>query len=221
MLLFSIKVDSSPETNDHEVRLYADDVDLVDMFASGLMGVDPKYLLTEPCALRATKMSHYAVIGRCRCGVIECVSAKVEIHLDGSEVIWSAGDTSHSVRFDSAQYSWEIDRALIDFSWETPERTAARKIELAVNGPLLAAYGFEFSWASGRCSLGAMTASLLLKPGPYQVLVRLPWDGQDIDGIVGKFNTLLRQPPECWPIVECNPQVDGLGPPPFAPPKDD
>jgi hypothetical protein len=83
---------------------------------------------------------------------------------------------------------------------------------------LLAQRGFEFSWASGRCRDGMMTASLVLSPGPYQVLINVQWGGKNIEGIVSHFRRILRQPPETWPNVQCNPQVRGLGPEPIMGP---
>jgi len=75
-----------------------------------------------------------------------------------------------------------------------------------------------FSWASGRCRDGMMTAALVLAPGPYQVLINVPWNGEDIESIVRQLRIILGQPPEMWPNVECNPQVRSLGPPPITGP---
>lgn len=63
-----------------------------------------------------------------------------------------------------------------------------------------------------------MTASLVLTPGPYQVLVSVSWDGENIDGIVARFAAILSQSPETWLNVECNAQVRGLDPTPIAGP---
>jgi hypothetical protein len=215
---FRITVRPSPETNDHEVWLFADGMNLVELFAPDLMGLDPDDLLVEPCVLRAETSPHPAVIGRCRCGIIGCGSAAVNIHAEGNRVIWAADDSAKRIQFDATQYALEIERALQDLSWEPPDRTAARLIARAVDRTSLARRGFEFSWASGRCPKGMMTPSLLLTPGPYQILVRLPWDGEDVDEIVRQFETVLSRAPEEWPSVECNPQAQDLGPPPIAGP---
>lgn len=212
---FRITVQPSPETNDHEVRLFADEMNLVELIAPDLMGLDPDDLLIEPCPLRADTSPHPAVIGRCRCGSIGCGSVSVNIHAEATGVIWTALDSAERILFDATQYSLEIERALQDFTWEPPDRTAARLISRAVDRASLARRGFEFSWASGRCPKGMMTASLLLRPGPYQVLVRLPWNGENLEEIVCQFKTVLSARPEEWPAVECNPQAQNLGPPPI------
>jgi hypothetical protein len=216
--IFRITVRPSPETNDHEVFLFADDTNLIELFAPDLMGLDPDDLLIEPCALRAATSPHAAVIGRCRCGDIGCGSVAVNIHAEGTRVSWTAGDSARRIQFEATQYALEVERSLQDHSWETPDRTAARLISQAVDRTSLARRGFEFFWASGRSPKGMMTASLLLRPGPYQVLVRLPWDGKDVGDIVRQFETILRRSPEDWPGVECNPQAQDLGPPPFTGP---
>jgi hypothetical protein len=213
-----IEVRPSPETNDHEVRLMADGESLVDRFSTGLIGLDPADLLTDSCGLRAENESHRVTVGRCSCGIVGCGSVEVDIRRDHEQVIWTATDSSQQVRFPAAQYGAEVERALRDHTWETPERTASRLISQAVDRTVLARRGFEFSWASGRCRDGMMTASLVLTPGPYQVLVSVPWDGENIDGIVAHFEAILSQSPETWLNVECNAQVRGLDPPPIAGP---
>jgi hypothetical protein len=60
-----------------------------------------------------------------------------------------------------------------------------------------------------------MTVALMLSPGPYQVLVNLPWDGKSVENIVDQFALLLRVEPASWPEVEWYPQAQQLGPPPF------
>lgn len=216
---FQIRVRPSPASNDHEVCLLADGLSLIEQFEKGMMGLDPADLLTETCALRPTNSPHVALIARCGCGVIGCGSIKVTVHKDGERVFWSATDSSLVVQFNAVQYETEVERAIHDHSWETPERTAERLISLAVDRASLARKGFEFSWASGRCFEGMMTASLMLRPGPYQILVRQPWNGKDIGGIVSTFEKILSQPPETWPNVQWNPQAKGLGPPPIVGPE--
>lgn len=210
-----ISVRPSPETNDHEVCLFADGVDLIGFFMPDLMGLDPAELLVEPCSLRAVPQPHTALIARCRCGCMGCSDGEVRIYAQEGRVIWVGSDTTQRVEFEGDQYSKEVERSLHDRTWETPERTAARVIAETIDRRELAARGFEFSWASGRCTTGMMTVSLLLQPGPYQVLVRLPWDGEDVNAIAGEFRAVFSGPPETWPGVECNPQEQGLGPPPF------
>ena len=208
-----IGVRPSPETNDHEVCLLGDGESLVDRFSNGLIGLDPDDLLIDPCPLRAENVPRRVTVGRCSCGIVGCGSVEVEVRRDHDEVIWTGVNSSQRVYFLAVQYDAEIERALRDHTWETPERTASRLISQTVDRTVLVRRGLEFSWASGRCRDGMMTASLVLTPGPYQVLINVQWDGKNIEGIVAHFSRILSQPPETWPNVECNPQVRGLGPP--------
>jgi hypothetical protein len=151
------------------------------LFSSGLIGLDPDDLLTDPCPPRAENSSRPVIIGRCSCGIVGCGSVEVEIRRDQDHVMWVSMDSSQQVCFLAAQYDAEVDRALQDHSWETPERKAARLISQAVDRGALALRDLVFSWASGRCRDGMMTAALVLAPGPYQVLINVPWNGEDIE----------------------------------------
>jgi hypothetical protein len=212
---FRISVRPSPETNDHEVVLLGAGENLIDRFSKKLMGLDPDQLLVEPCSLRVGKMPRIATIGRCDCGEVGCGSVEVEIRREQTAVKWQSLSSPVEVQFDADQYDAEVERALHDHSWETPDRTVARLIRAAVDKTALESRGFIFSWASGRCRDGMMTVALTLSPGPYQVLVNLPWDRASIENIVDQFASLLRVEPESWPEVECYPQAQQLGPPPF------
>lgn len=212
---FRIEVRSSPETNDHEVRLLADGEDLIQHFCPDMMGLDPSDLLVEPCPLRVEMNSHTALIGRCSCGVVGCGGVGVKIHRDHDQVVWQALQSDAKVQFRASQYEAEIERALRDCSWETPERTAARLIAKGVDRKALERNGFLFDWASGRCRQGFMTVSLTLNPGPYQVLVNLPWDEKEVDDIVARFELRLAENPESWQGIECIPRAQNLGPPPI------
>jgi len=199
MRQFHIQVRPSPETNDFEVCLLADDANLIHEFDTSLMGMDPNDLLAEPSPLHARSNPHPVTIGRCTCGVVGCGNTEVEIKREGDLVTWSGVYVLKQVDFLASQYENEVERALSDFSWETPDRTAARFIANRVDQSALERNGFVFSWASAQCQDGMMTVSLDLRSGPHQVLVHLPWDGKSTDGIADEFVQLLRQPPESWP----------------------
>lgn len=217
---FRIKVQPSPETSGHEVCLLADGEDLIERFSSDMIGLDPDDLLVEPCPLRAQETPHTATIGRCTCGEIGCGSVEVEVRRELDLVTWRTlySNAPVKVRFVASQYDTEVERALRDFGWETPDRTAARLIAKAIDKTVLEDNGLFFSWASGRCEDGMMTVALLLNPGPYQVLVKIPWDGKSVESIVDRFRLLLQESPESWPNVECYPQAQGLGKPPVVGP---
>ena len=215
---FRIRACPSEIPDYFEVCLFADETDLVEQFESGYMGLDPYDLLIEPCALRAGNSPHVALIGRCGCGIIGCGSIEVTIQKVGERVIWTSADSSRSVQFEASQYHAEVERALNDHTWETADRTAGRLILQSIDRKLLLRQGLEFSWISGTSDEGMMTVLLELTPGPYDVLVRVPWDGQGVEWIVNRFKNIFREPAETWPHVEWRPQKNGLGPPPITGP---
>ena len=64
-----------------------------------------------------------------------------------------------------------------------------------------------------------MTVALWLEPGPYQVLVRVPWGAADNPSVTAEaVVTLLTQSPSYWFDVLWFPQNPTLGPPAIAGP---
>src|SRR5437879_6503613 len=160
------------------------------------------------------------LIGRCDCGVLGCGDVRVKVSLEGELVVWSAVQgTRGPVSFRLGQYLAEVERALVDHSWETPERAVSRHIRTGVDHQRLARSGMKFSWASGRAAAGAITIALCLEPGPYQVLVRIPWDGSGDAAVVARSAiALLAEAPSSWPRVDWIAQRKGLGAPMIAGP---
>jgi hypothetical protein len=214
-----IEVRPSAETNDHEVRLLAsDDEDLIHRFDDSMMGMDPDQILVEPSPLGATDAPREVTIGRCGCGVVGCGSIEVRIEREGDRVTWRALASGVSLAFDADAYDAEIQRALADRSWETPDRTAARLIREGVDRAQLARHGFAFTWASGRIGEAEMTIALTLEPGPYQVLVHVPWDEESPEAIAAACVRVLSENPASW-RASWYPQATGLSAPPIAGPR--
>jgi hypothetical protein len=211
-----IEVHPSPETNDHEVRLFADGTDLIERYWSDMMGLDPDDILAEPCRLRGNAELSAITIARCGCGVLGCGSIEIEIRRSEDRVVWSLeeyfGDRSVELSFRMGPYDAEIDRALNDHTWETPDRTAARLLKASVNRESLALNNLRFDWAS-QIDSDTFTVSLTLQPGPYQLLVHLPWRDESPSEIAKISAELLEQDPSTWPRVAWYPQSPGLGPP--------
>ena len=215
---FGIAVRASPATNDHEVCLLADGQDLIARFESDLMGLDPDDILIEPSPLQASDTPHTATVGRCDCGIVGCGSVEVLISREGSTVRWSSTDSVTNVRFDAAQYDAELARALADFRWETPDRTAARLISRGVDRQRLAAAGLRFLWASGRIDQGQMTVALWYQDA-YQLLVHVHWEpGRAPEAIAADCLQRLLESPQSWARVEWFPQRSELGAPALAGP---
>lgn len=218
MARLRIEVRSSPETNDHQVCLFADEQNVFDRLAKKAIGLDPDDLLTEPCRLLPGDPAEACLIGRCECGVVGCDDVRIRIAEAGQVVIWSGLDRRFgTLQFEAAAYRLEVARALADHGWETPDRTAARRISETVDRAILAAQGLRFSWASGRVASSTFTVSLQLDPGPYQVLVHLAWDGSGApQPLAERVVALLATPARSWVDVQWSPLQSELGPPALA-----
>jgi hypothetical protein len=214
--MFGIRVRPSAETNDHEVRLIGDEDDLIDRFWDGMIGLDPDDILVEPCRLRPSGHPHAATIARCECGVIGCGSVEVEVRSDGDGVLWI--EENRTLRFSADQYLAEIRRAQADTTWETADRTAARLVRAGVPSEWLTKNGLSFEWASGRTGSATLTVSLRLEPGPYQVLVSLPWRNQAPEEVAQSMLRLLQEEPRAWRDVRYSPFRTDLPEPPLIGP---
>lgn len=211
--ILRIIVAPSPESGDHQVRFLIDGQDVLARYWIDMIGMDPSEILIEPCPLVAGAVATAATIARCICGIAGCDSRSVDITEDGEAVIWHILRPSKGrFAFERAAYRREIERALRDTSWETPDRTAARLIAAALPRDVLAAHGFAFDWAWGRAEDGEFTISLRLEPGPYQILVRLPWNGEEPPALAEKAARLLAHDPRTWRGVEWNLQCPNPSP---------
>ncbi len=217
---FRIEVRPSLLTNDHEVRFFGDDVDLIARHWSDLIGLDPDDILFAPCPLRASDEPRKATVTRCSCGDIGCCSIEIEVARLAECVAWTWRNATSEelIRFVATSYDAEVGRMLADTSWETPDRTAARLLATTVDRLSLAREGLSFSWASGRVREAAFSVSLNLEPGPYQILVHLAWNMESPGTISRMFASLLRERPASWIDVEWFPQQANLGPPAMASP---
>ena len=212
---FRIDVRLSRETNDHEVRFFCDEENIIARYWNDMMGLDPVDILAAPCPLDARIEPHKATVARCSCGVIGCGSIEVTIKRSADQVEWSWGEakSAQALRIVATSYDEELKRALTDTCWETPDRTAARLLANQVDRQALASHGLTFTWASSRVRKGSFSVSLSLEPGPYQILIHVPRCGESPEVIAKKCADFLREGPSNWSGVEWFPQQSNLGPP--------
>lgn len=217
---FRIEIRPSPDTNDHQVRFIADGIDVIDTFCAGSIGLDPDDLLLSG-SLTPTAPESLTLVARCDCGVIGCGDINVTIARVGDFVLWQLEPSSGSgpvLQFPATAYLHEVERAATDTSWETPDRTAARLFRESADHELLASRHLRVQWASGRVRDGVFTLSLELSPGPYQLLIHIPWRGQSPVEIAAEANRAVAAPPESWPEVQYLPQRPNLPRPGIAGP---
>ena len=201
----AFRVFPSPDTNDHEVRIFVDGKPLIAEHWPEMMGMDPDDLLSYR-ELAPREEVHEATVVRCGCGIVGCGSAWVRISAEGNLVIWDswAGDTGNppagTLVFAREQYMQAVKDAIEDHSWETPDRTAARILASLVDHRALALNNLKYQWASGRIRNATLTISLSLPPS-YQILVHMPWNQESPDEIARESADILKTDPNQWPDI--------------------
>ena len=216
---FRIRVSFSPESNDHQVRYALAGKDLIAHLWGDMLGLDPDDVLVEPSPLLVGCTRGPVTVARCSCGVTGCGSEQVTIRDDSGVINWLLNGKS-VLSVDAAAYTQEVTRALADFSWETPDRTAARLFKARIDASRLQQAGFVLQWASGRVRDGQFTASFRLREqGVYQVLVSVPWRKglrrQSVapDVVANDLLAELAKSPDDWSEVQWSPMEQGIGPP--------
>lgn len=209
----------SPDTNDHEVKIFIDGEEFIRRHWPHMMGMDPDDLLSYR-HLSARDEPHEATVVRCGCGVVGCGSASVRISGQRGRVIWDdwQGDPgeppAETLIFDRDQYMKAVKHAIEDHSWETSDRTAARILASIVDHSTLAENNLEYQWASGRIRHATLTVSLGGPDGCHQILVHLNWKEQSADEIAREAARLLKTDPSQWLDIvwygeKCNPPFNG------------
>lgn len=163
---FTIAVEPSIETNDHQARLL---VDGRDWLGPEFAGLDPPMLEAELLGKGVGAL----VLGRCRCGVPGCNDLKVEVKRTERSVEWWAPGAA-LLRFNPAKYDAEVARFARDKAWETPGRTVEREVDRLFRGTTIRG-GLEFQWASTRIQEGFVRLSF--GKGQRQKFLKFRWDG--------------------------------------------
>ncbi len=208
----------SPDTNDHEVKIFLDGEDFIGRHWPDMMGMDPDELLSYRY-LSAQDVPHVVTVVRCGCGVAGCASVSVRISGQDDRVIWdnwqgvTGEPPAETLIFDREQYMGAVKDAIEDHSWETPDRTAARILTSIVDQNTLANNNLKYQWATGRLRDATLTVSLV-GPEECQILVHLDWEEQSAEEIAHEAARLLKTDPNQWPDIvwfgeSCNPPFKG------------
>lgn len=141
----TLRLEVAPEpTNGFQVLVHVNDVEMTSAGAG--MGRDPSELLLPHNRLVATEEPHTVIVATCECGEYGCGRTDVTIVREAGTVRWTWSAerpaTSDAV-FDAEAYDREIARISQDFSWETPDRTAARLV-------LTGGAGVKITWAGAH-----------------------------------------------------------------------
>lgn len=177
----------SPESNDHEVRPFAGEVDILTVAPGGpYLGLDPPEFFRQPQLLKGGEL----LAGRCDCGVVGCGDSWAKVELSDESVVWTF---SGKMRFeyDRADYLKTIREGAADTSWESLERTVERLVE-GLDFSARENLGYKFQWASARYARGRITLSFL-KDG-QQRLFDVGWNQVDPEDALERVRQWLQQP---------------------------
>jgi len=196
------RIEPSPDSNDHQVRILINGHDII---PERMIGLDPWDDGDISCSLldqEALSTSGELTYARCSCGVVGCGSDSVEVLRDGETVKWnSKGTSKKTFVFEARQYDQAVADLRNNFKWEPMERTAERLVgELDFSN--LTNFGLFFEWASGRMNQDKFGICFRLgEPQKYQIVAYVPWNQRTPEGAVGAAKLLLQQPPTQWPDV--------------------
>lgn len=219
---FRIEVQSTSFEGELQTRFFGDDEDIITAYWPYRAGVGPQRILWSPNELLASSVPDEVVLGCClKCRSSGCNDTHVKIEFDKHNVYWtwSQRGQEKTLAFDRANYVAEVDRACADRSWESPDATTARLLQMALDHETLARYGFKFAWNSGRERRDAFTIHLTLDPGAYDIDVHIPRNRRDPEAIAADAAAMLKEHPAAWRHVEWSADKAGsMSPPAFAGP---
>jgi hypothetical protein len=188
----------SETSNDHQTRIIIGDDDYLDLCDPSLLGIDP----IEFFAQRELRESGSLLVGRCGCGCVGCGDEILQTTVTETEVTWvGRRQAPAGMTFSRSEYFAELDRAIVDTSWESVERTAERLVS-ALDFSRLRASGVRFHWASARVHPENMSLSLHLDEGHgCQLVCSVPWDHHDVHSAVSAISQLIDTPIATWQDV--------------------
>lgn len=200
-----------------QVQVYVNGTEMTSRGAG--LGMDPYDLLVPTNRLVATTEPHTVGIARCICGVYGCASTDITIVRDGDRVHWEwlyDRPMQRGVTFPADAYDAEVARVAEDHSWETPDRTAGRRVLLNVDRERLGPYGLHVSWVANDHVDPETFVVCLQLDNDYQIFVGTPWRGRSPEQLADDLCQTLAQPPHQWPASWHAIKPTLTDPPPIA-----
>lgn len=173
----------SPETNDHEVRLI---VDSVDILGETRLGLDP----LDFVRFIHPETSGDVLVGRCACGCIGCDDVTAKVRFDDLSVQWHLlGNVYH---FENNAYKATLNEIATDHSWEDIGRRVERLITKIIGADRRWQDGQRsFDWVSTRCSSHQLTYSFT--QNGEQVIFSTGWDSSTEQDALTAHNRLFHE----------------------------
>lgn len=175
MHVIAFQFETSPCTNDHQIRPLIDDADILEILDGHSLGLDPPEFFRQSALGREGKL----LIGRCGCGVVGCGDTRVDIAVEEQSVVWRLPD--RVFHFGMDQYSSSFEYASGNTAWESVGRTAERLVA-AIDFSRVERLGYIFEWASSRIAEGQIALSF--NSEGTQRLFDVGWNGHHANDAV-------------------------------------
>jgi hypothetical protein len=173
----------SPDSNDHEVRLIVDGVDIL---GDTQLGLDPLDFIRQV----HSDASGNVVVGRCVCGCIGCDDVIAKVRFDELYVQWDL--LGNAYRFESNAYRTTLKEIAVDHSWEDIGRRVERLVTAYVKADQRWRDGqSNFDWVSTRCSSHQLTYSFTRNGA--QIIFSTGWDGRTEQDALTAHNRLFHE----------------------------
>jgi len=178
----SFSILPSPDTNDNEVRILVDNVDLL---GNDYLGIDSLPFFSR----NNLDKNGIVMVGRCTCGVEGCCDYPVTIAVVGDKVTWTVS-SGLTIIFDKAAYNSSIEKARNDYSWEDIKRKVERLATEVLQYSIIED-GYRFDWASARINNNEIVLSY--SRNGTQKMFRIFWDGRTENEVRQNAEAFLKQ----------------------------
>ena len=96
MRTITLRIEPSPTSNDHQVRIQ---IDGHDWLGENYLGIDPPRFFSQSTLTTGGS----AIVGRCECGTMGCDDRIADIVIESDEVTWNI-NKEYTLHFDKAAY---------------------------------------------------------------------------------------------------------------------
>lgn len=162
----SFDIRHSPESNDHQVRILVDNIDIL---GKEQLGLDPPDLID---ALHPAAKGDI-LVGRCNCGCLGCGDVFARITKQEDCIVWHYED--QTFRFSAVSYKAALTKLATNHDWEDINRHVERRLNLALSTYECGAKENGFRWVSTRVGRNQLTYSFV-KNNEQKLLV-IHWGG--------------------------------------------
>ncbi len=182
MSSLSYQIIASPDSNDHQVRLFVDGADWI---GESHLGLDPPELVKQLTEHPPSRL----IVARCSCGVLGCGDVVATLIRTAKTVEWSCVNRQPVV-FDAEHFDNQIRALTNDHSWEPAGRTVERLLDEMFFGKVTDD-GYLFEWSSTRFQ--PFLVMISVRKIQDQKLLEFSWDGETVANALSRGGRFLHE----------------------------